>query len=88
MYDASDDEVANLAADIGRFELDEVEVFNGPVPEEAPMGDDPVFILSRLQSEEYRAHDQIQERLQIEGLCEGKFSNQFSLRNFVLLTIQ
>ena len=75
LYDASDDEVTNLAADIGRFELDAVEVFNVLIPEEALMGDDPVFILSRLESQEYRAHDHIQERLQAEEQSESIFSN-------------
>ncbi|KHJ33631.1 hypothetical protein EV44_g3236 [Erysiphe necator] len=66
LYDVSDDDVANLAADIGRFELEEVEEFNGPVPEEAPLGDDPIFLYSQLQSREFRNHDEIQRQLQAD----------------------
>ncbi|KHJ30960.1 hypothetical protein EV44_g3290 [Erysiphe necator] len=71
LYDVSDDDVVNLAADIGRFELEEVEVFNGPVPEEAPLGDDPIFLYSQLQSREFRNHDEIQRRLQADEEING-----------------
>ena len=73
LYDVSDDDVANLAADIGRFEMEEVEVFNGPVPEEAPLGDDPIFLYSQLQSREFRNHDEIQRRLQANEETSGWF---------------
>ena len=70
--DANDEEVERLAANIGMFEIAEEEVFNGPVPEEAPLGDDPVFMLSQLHSTEFRNHDEIQRRLQADEENNGK----------------
>ncbi|KHJ30202.1 hypothetical protein EV44_g1318 [Erysiphe necator] len=70
--DADDEEVNQLAANIGMFEIVEEEVFNGPVPEEAPLGDEPIFMLSQLQSREFRNHDEIQRRLQADEEANGK----------------
>ena len=61
-----------MAANIGMFEIVEEEVFNGPVPEEAPLGDEPIFMLSQLQSREFRNHDEIQRRLQADEEANGK----------------
>ncbi|KHJ34268.1 hypothetical protein EV44_g5309 [Erysiphe necator] len=58
--DANDEEVNQLAANIAMFEMVEDEVFNGPVPEEVSLGDDPIFMLSQLQSKEFRNHNEIQ----------------------------
>ncbi|KAI6247467.1 hypothetical protein HI914_04078, partial [Erysiphe necator] len=70
--DVNEEEVNQLAANIGMFEIVEEEVFNGPVPEEAPLGDDPVFMLSQIQSREFRIHDEIQRRLQADEEVDGK----------------
>ncbi|KHJ34450.1 hypothetical protein EV44_g3390 [Erysiphe necator] len=69
--DADDEEVEQLAANIGMFEIVEEENFNGPVPEEAPLGDDPIFMLSQIQSREFRNHDEIQKRLQADEEING-----------------
>ncbi|KHJ35456.1 hypothetical protein EV44_g3432 [Erysiphe necator] len=68
---SNDEEVEQLAANIGMFEIVEEEVFNGPVPEEAPTGDDPIFMISQLQSREFRNHDEIQRRLQADEEAFG-----------------
>ncbi|KHJ32512.1 hypothetical protein EV44_g5924 [Erysiphe necator] len=69
--EANDEEVEQLAANIGMFEIVEEEVFNGPIPEEAPLGDDSIFKLSQLQSTEFRNHDEIQRRLQADEEANG-----------------
>ncbi|KHJ35685.1 hypothetical protein EV44_g3307 [Erysiphe necator] len=72
--DVNDEEVELLAANIGMFEIVEEDVFNGPVPEEAALGDDPIYMLSQIQSREFRNHDEIQRRLQAEEEANG-FNN-------------
>ena len=69
-----------MAANIGMFEIVGEEVFNGPVPEEAPLGDDPIFMLSQIQSTEFRNHDEIQRRLQADEENNGKTPE----KNFIL----
>ncbi|KHJ35920.1 hypothetical protein EV44_g2443 [Erysiphe necator] len=69
--EANDEEVEELAANIGMFEIVEEEVINGPVPEEAPFGDDPIFMLSQIHSREFRNHDEIQRRLQADEERNG-----------------
>ncbi|KHJ30471.1 hypothetical protein EV44_g3369 [Erysiphe necator] len=66
IYDAGDEEINELLANIGLSVIEKEEVFNGPVPEEAPIGDDPIFVISQLQSREFRNHDEIQRRLQVD----------------------
>ncbi|KHJ33005.1 hypothetical protein EV44_g4969 [Erysiphe necator] len=72
--DANDEEVNQLAANIGMFEIVEEEVFNGPVPEEATTGNDPIFMISQLQSREFRNHDEIQRRLQADENANGIYN--------------
>ena len=76
--DADDEEVEQLAANIGMFEIVEEENFNGPVPEEAHLGDDPIFMLSQVQSREFRNHDEIQRRLQEYEEANGKFPEKIT----------
>ena len=85
--DANDEEVERLAANIGKFEIAEEEVFNGPVPEEAPLGDDPIFLLSQIQSREFRNHDEIQRRLQAEEEENGKITEKIRSYYVVLIII-
>ncbi|KHJ35419.1 hypothetical protein EV44_g2941 [Erysiphe necator] len=53
------------------FEIVEEEVLNGPVPEEAPLGDDPIFMLSQILSRGFKNHDEIQRRLQADEDANG-----------------
>ena len=76
-----------LAANIGMFEIVEEEVFNGPAPEEAPLGDDPIFMLSQIQSREFRNHDEIQRRLQAEEEENGKITEKIRSYYIVLIII-
>ena len=73
-----------MAANIGMFEIVEEEIFNGPVPEEAPLGDDPVFMLSQIQSREFRIHDEIQRRLQADEEVDGKIPKKIQFYYIVL----
>lgn len=49
----------------------EEEVFNGPIPEETPMGDDPILMLSQLQSKKLWNLDENQRRLQADEEANG-----------------
>ena len=67
------------------FEIVEEEVINGPVPEEAPFGDDPIFMLSQIHSREFRNHDEIQRRLQADEERNGKIPEKISFLYFMLI---